>query len=68
MPVGTGFVSMPCPIPPYLEVADEMGVCVLDETAIWASYCQNNYDEPVAWEHSFYDFKSLRRTAFVQES
>ena len=38
----------------YLEVADEMGVCILDESAIWASHCQFNYDEPVTWER-FYD-------------
>jgi beta-galactosidase len=38
----------------YLEVADEMGICVLDESAIWASHCQFNYDEPVTWER-FYD-------------
>jgi beta-galactosidase len=38
----------------YLEMADEMGVCVLDESAIWASHCQFNYDEPVTWER-FYD-------------
>jgi len=41
----------------YLEVADEMGVCVLDESAIWASHCQYNYDEPVTWER-FYDHVS----------
>ena len=41
----------------YLEVADEMGICVLDESAIWASHCQNNYDEPVTWER-FYDHVS----------
>ncbi|MCX6068176.1 MAG: glycoside hydrolase family 2, partial [Chloroflexi bacterium] len=41
----------------YLEVADEMGVCVLDESAIWASLCQNNYDEPVTWER-FYEHVS----------
>lgn len=34
----------------YLEVADEMGIIVLDESAIWASHCQNNYDEPITWE------------------
>ena len=34
----------------YLEVADEMGMCVLDESAIWASHCQFNHDEPVTWE------------------
>ncbi len=38
----------------YLEVADEMGICILDESAIWASHCQFNYDEPVTWER-FYD-------------
>lgn len=37
----------------YLEVADEMGVCVLDESAIWASHCQYNYDEPVTWERFY---------------
>ncbi len=41
----------------YLEVADEMGICVLDESAIWASHCQFNYDEPVTWER-FYDHMS----------
>ena len=41
----------------YLEVADEMGVCVLDESAIWASHCQYNYDEPVTWER-FYEHVS----------
>jgi hypothetical protein len=41
----------------YLEVADEMGVCVLDESAIWASLCQNNYDEPITWER-FYEHVS----------
>ncbi len=37
----------------YLEVADEMGVCVLDESAIWASHCQYNYNEPVTWERFY---------------
>jgi hypothetical protein len=41
----------------YLEVADEMGICVLDESAIWASLCQNNYDEPITWER-FYEHVS----------
>ncbi len=41
----------------YLEVADEMGVCVMDESAIWASHCQNNYDEPGTWER-FYEHVS----------
>ncbi|MHB1001066.1 MAG: glycoside hydrolase family 2 protein [Armatimonadota bacterium] len=34
----------------YLDMADEMGIMVLDETAIWASHCSFNYDEPVTWE------------------
>jgi len=34
----------------YLEVADEMGICVLDESAIWASHSQFNYAEPSTWE------------------
>ncbi|MBI5294689.1 MAG: glycoside hydrolase family 2 [Chloroflexi bacterium] len=34
----------------YLEVADEMGICVLDESAIWASHTAFNFDEPVTWE------------------
>lgn len=34
----------------YLDVADEMGIMVLDETAIWASHCGFNYEEPVTWQ------------------
>jgi len=34
----------------YLEVADEMGICVLDESAIWASHCRYNYAETITWE------------------
>jgi hypothetical protein len=37
----------------YLEVADEMGVCVLDESAIWASHSQYNYAEQVTWERFY---------------
>ncbi len=33
----------------YLDVADEMGIAVLDETAIWASHCAFNYDRPEFW-------------------
>ncbi len=43
----------------YLEVADEMGVCVLDESAIWASHCAFNYDEPVTWERFYAHVTSL---------
>lgn len=34
----------------YLDVADEMGIMVLDESAIWASPCEHNYDRPETWE------------------
>ena len=37
----------------YLEVADEMGICVLDESAIWASHSQYNYTEPITWERFY---------------
>jgi hypothetical protein len=37
----------------YLEVADEMGMCVLDESAIWASHSQYNYAESVTWERFY---------------
>lgn len=33
----------------YLDVADEMGVCVLDETANWGSDGQHKYDAPDFW-------------------
>ena len=36
----------------YLEVADEMGICVLDETANWASDGGPALENPVFWEHS----------------
>ena len=36
----------------YLEVADEMGVCVLDETANWASDGGPALESPVFWERS----------------
>lgn len=34
----------------YYDVADEMGIMVLDETAIWASHLALNYDEETAWD------------------
>ena len=34
----------------YYDVADETGVMVLDETAIWASHLALNYDEETAWD------------------
>ena len=36
----------------YLEMADEMGICVLDETANWASDGGPALENPVFWEHS----------------
>ena len=33
----------------YLDVADEMGICVLDETANWGSDGQHKYDLPDFW-------------------
>lgn len=33
----------------YLDMADEMGVCVLDETANWGSDGQHKYDTPDFW-------------------
>lgn len=36
----------------YLDMADEMGVCVLDETAIWGSDAGHAYDDPAFWERS----------------
>jgi beta-galactosidase len=34
----------------YLDLADEMGVMVLDETALFGSSIQLNFEEPAAWE------------------
>lgn len=34
----------------YLEVADEIGICILDETAIWASQGSFNYEEDITWK------------------
>ena len=33
----------------YLDMADQMGVCVLDETAIWGSDAGHKYDAPDFW-------------------
>jgi len=35
----------------YLDMADEMGICVLAETAIWASDGGPKMDSPVFWEN-----------------
>lgn len=36
----------------YLDVADEMGICVLDETANWGSDGGPKFDAPEFWENS----------------
>jgi hypothetical protein len=33
----------------YLDVADELGICVLDETSNWGSDGQHKYDSPDFW-------------------
>ncbi|MGA3170441.1 MAG: sugar-binding domain-containing protein [Chthoniobacteraceae bacterium] len=39
------------PYPPfYLDVADEMGILVLDETAVWASDGGPKLDDPAFWQ------------------
>jgi beta-galactosidase len=36
----------------YFDVADEMGICILAETANWASDGGPKMDSPLFWEHS----------------
>ena len=36
----------------YMDVADEMGICVLDESAIWASSGALKYDSPEFWKNA----------------
>ena len=38
----------------YLELADEMGIAILDESEIYASTMEINYYEPVTWQR-FHD-------------
>ncbi|MEI7729075.1 MAG: sugar-binding domain-containing protein [Verrucomicrobiota bacterium] len=46
----------------YLELADEMGLVVLDETALFGSSIQLNFEAPVAWQRfaEHYDGLVLR--------
>ena len=46
----------------YLELADEMGIAILDESEIYASTMEINYHEPVTWErfHDHIDGMVLR--------
>ena len=43
----------------YLDMADEMGICVLDETANWASDGGPKFDSDLFWENSKYHLKRL---------
>ncbi|AHW60589.1 glycosyl hydrolase family 2 [Draconibacterium orientale] len=43
----------------YLEVADEMGICVLDETGIWSSDGGPKMDSDAYWEYCKEHVKSL---------
>ncbi|MCW3088771.1 MAG: glycoside hydrolase family 2 [Sediminibacterium sp.] len=43
----------------YLDVADEMGILVLDETAMWASDGGPKLDDPVYWQDSKNHLKEL---------
>lgn len=36
----------------YQDMADEMGICILDETANWASDGGPKLDSPTFWQHS----------------
>ncbi len=46
----------------YLDLADEMGLLVLDETALFGSSLQLNFEAPVAWDRfaEHYDHLILR--------
>ena len=46
----------------YLELADEMGIAILDESEIYASTMEINFHEPVTWErfHDHIDGMVLR--------
>ena len=43
----------------YVEMADEMGLAVLDETGVFGSAGGFNMDEDVAWEHCRQQYKAL---------
>ena len=43
----------------YLELADEMGLCVLDETAVFGSSIRSNFAEPAFWTRYADHFKGL---------
>ncbi|MHA1454176.1 MAG: glycoside hydrolase family 2 protein, partial [Promethearchaeota archaeon] len=43
----------------YLEMADEMGICVLDESSIWFSDHQTKIDSNVYWEACYPHIKGM---------
>ena len=43
----------------YLDMADEMGIAILDETSIWASHCAHNYDSGLLWKSFAENAKGL---------
>lgn len=43
----------------FLDVADEMGICVLDETAIFGSCLTLNFEEDIAWQRYQEQFDGL---------
>ena len=43
----------------YIELADEMGLCVLDETAVFGSSIRSNFAEPEFWTRYADHFKGL---------
>jgi len=43
----------------YVELADEMGLCVLDETAVFGSSIRSNFAEPEFWTRYADHFKGL---------
>ncbi len=45
----------------FLDMADEMGICVLDESGIWASHCSFNYNAPDIWRRFHRDVVGLVR-------
>lgn len=45
----------------YLDLADEMGLLVLDETAMFGSSLQLNFEAPIAWERYADQYDNLIR-------
>ncbi|MGC9261148.1 MAG: carbohydrate-binding protein [Phycisphaerae bacterium] len=47
----------------FLNMADQMGIAVLDESGIWASQCGFNYDQPATWRR----FKAELRAQVMRD-